>query len=34
MLLIGALVKDTNTDEQDVDIIKVQSFTENMEIFK
>ncbi len=34
MLLIGALVKDTETDEQDVDIIKVQSFTENMEIFK
>ena len=34
MLLVGALVKDTNTDEQDVDIIKVQSFTENMEIFK
>lgn len=34
MLLIGAIVKDTNTDEQDVDIIKVQSFTENMEIFK
>ena len=34
MLLIGALVKDTNTDEQDVDIIKVQSFIENMEIFK
>ncbi len=33
-LLIGALVKDTNTDEQDVDIIKIQSFTENMEIFK
>lgn len=33
MLLIGALVKDTNTDEQDVDIIKVQSFTENMEVF-
>ena len=34
MLLIGALVKDTNTDEQDVDIIKVQSYNENMEIFK
>lgn len=33
MLLIGALVKDTNTDEQDVDIIKVQSFTEDMEVF-
>ena len=34
MLLIGALVKDTQTDEQDVDIIKVQSYTENMEIFR
>ena len=34
MLLIGALVKDTSTDEQDVDIIKVQSYTENMEIFR
>ncbi len=34
MLLIGALVKDTATDETDVDIIKVQSFTENMEIFR
>ncbi len=34
MLIIGALVKDTDTDEQDVDIIKVQSFTENMEIFR
>ncbi len=34
MLLIGVLTKDTETDEQDVDIIKVQSFTENMEIFK
>ena len=34
MLLIGALVKDTQTDEQDVDIIKVQSYTEYMEIFK
>lgn len=34
MLLIGALVKDTETDEQDVDIIKVQSYTENMEEFK
>ncbi len=34
MLLISALVKDTKTDEQDVDIIKVQSYTENMEIFK
>ena len=34
MLLIGALVKDTQTDDQDVDIIKIQSYTENMEIFK
>ena len=34
MLLIGALTKDTETDEQDVDIIKVQSYTENMEIFR
>ena len=34
MLLIGALVKDTKTDEQDVDIIKVQSYTENMEVFR
>ncbi len=34
MLLIGALVKDTETDEQDVDIIKIQSYTENMEVFK
>ena len=34
MLLIGALTKDTETDEQDVDIIKVQSYTENMEEFK
>ncbi len=34
MLLIGALVKDTITDEQDVDIIKVQSYTENMEVFR
>lgn len=34
MLLIGALVKDTQTDEQDVDVIKVQSYTESMEIFR
>lgn len=34
MLLIGALVKDTETDEQDVDIIKVQSYTEEMKVFK
>lgn len=34
MLLIGALVKDTQTDEQDVDVIKVQSYTENIEIFR
>ena len=33
-LLIGALVKDTETDEQDVDVIKIQSYTENMEVFK
>lgn len=33
-LLIGALVKGTETDEQDVDIIKIQSYTENMEEFK
>ena len=34
MLLIGALVRSTETDEQDVDIIKIQSYTENMEEFK
>lgn len=34
MLLIGALTKDTETDEQDVDIIKIQSYTETMEVFK
>ena len=34
MLLIGALVKDTATDEQDVDIIKIQSYKENMEVFR
>ena len=34
MLLIGVLVKGTNTDEQDVDIIKIQSYTEDMEVFK
>lgn len=34
MLLIGALVKGTETDEQDVDIIKVQSYTESMDIFR
>ena len=34
MLLIGALVKDTETDEQDVDVIKIESYTENMEIFR
>ncbi len=34
MLLIGALTCDTETDEQDVDIIKVKSFTENMEVFR
>lgn len=34
MLLIGALVKDTATDEQDVDVIKIESYTEDMKIFK
>ena len=34
MLLIGALTKNTETDEQDVDVIKVQSYTENMEVFR
>lgn len=34
MLLIGALVKDIATDEQDVDIIKIQFYKENMEVFK
>lgn len=34
MLLVGALTKDTATDEQDVDIIKLKSYTENMEIFR
>ena len=34
MLLIGALVKNTETDEQDVDIIKVQSYTEEMKVFR
>ena len=34
MLLIGALVKDTETDEQDLDIIKIQSYTEDMEVFR
>ena len=34
MLLIGTLVKDTGTDEQDVDIIKIQSYKENMEVFR
>ena len=34
MLLIGALVKDTETDEQDVDIIKIEPYTENMEVFR
>lgn len=33
MLLIAALVKDTETDEQDVDIIKIQSYTEDMKPF-
>ena len=34
MLLIGALTKDTETDEQDVDVIKIESYTESMEIFR
>ncbi len=34
MLLVGVLVNNTDTDEQDVDIIKVQNYMENMEIFK
>lgn len=34
MLLIGALTKNTNTDEQDVDVIKLKSYTKNMEIFR
>ena len=34
MLLISALVKNTETDEEDVDIIKVQSYTEEMKVFK
>lgn len=34
MLLIGALTKNTETDQQDVDIIKIQSYTENMGIFR
>ncbi len=34
MLLIGALTKNTNTDEQDVDVIKLKSYTENMGIFR
>ena len=34
MLLIGALVKDTETDEQDVDVIKIESYAENMEVFR
>ncbi len=32
-LLISSLVKDTETDGQDVDIIKIQSYTEDMKIF-
>ncbi len=34
MLLIGALTKGTETDEQDVDVIKVQSYTETMKVFR
>ncbi len=33
-LLIGALTKDTATDPQEVDVIKIQSYTEQMEEFK
>lgn len=32
-LLISAVVKDTETDAQDVDVIKVQSYTEDMNPF-
>ncbi|MBR5203465.1 MAG: TIGR03936 family radical SAM-associated protein [Clostridia bacterium] len=34
MLLIGALVKDTETDEYDVDIIKIESYTDDMKVFR
>ena len=34
MLLVGALVKDTGTDEQDVDIIKIESYTDDMKVFR
>lgn len=34
MLLIGALTKDTETDEQDVDVVKVLSYTADMKIFR
>lgn len=34
MLLISAIVKDTDIDERDADITKIQSYTENMEIFR
>lgn len=33
-LVIGAIIKDTDVDEASCDIVKVQSYTENMEIFK
>ncbi len=34
MLLISALTKNTDTDGQDADIIKLKSYSENMEIFR
>ncbi len=34
MLLIGAITKGTSVDEQDTDILKINSYTTNMEIFK
>lgn len=34
MLLISALTKNTDTDGQDADIIKLKSYNENMEIFR
>lgn len=33
-LLISAIVKDTDTDGRDADVKKIQSYTENMEIFR
>ncbi len=34
MLLIGAMTRNTETDECDVDVVKVKSYTEDMEIFR